>query len=73
MSAKEQQKLKQRADGHWDAICELREKLNQLYEQGEPFTSEKMIRIGIEIDRRGKQLIELDRQYEDLLLAELPE
>ena len=31
-----------------------------------------MIRIGIEIDRHGKQLIELDRQYEDLLLAELP-
>jgi len=73
MSAKEQQMLKQRADGHWKAICELRKKLNELYEQGEPFTSEKMIRIGIEIDRHGKQLIELDRQYEDLLLAELPE
>lgn len=73
MNAKEQQTLKQRADDYWKAICKLRKKLNQLYEQGEPFTSEKMICIATEIDRHGKQLIELDRQYEDLLLAALPE
>lgn len=73
MNAMEQQKMKQSADDHWNAIRKLRQELNGLYERGEPFTSEKMASIGIEIDRHGKQLVDLDRRYEDMLLAELPE
>lgn len=73
MNAIEQQKVKRSIDDHWKAICKLKRELDALYEQGEPFTSEKMIRAEMEIDRHGKQLIELDRRYEDMLLAELPE
>lgn len=73
MSKNELQQVKRSVEDHWNAICKLRQELNGLYEQGEPLTSEKMIRMGIEIDRHGKQLVNLDRRYEYLVLAELPE
>lgn len=60
-------------DFHWSTICRLRDELNKLYDQGEPLSSEHMIRLGIDVDRHGQRLIELDRQYEDLLLSDLPD
>ena len=59
-------------DFHWDTLCKLRSQLNQLYDSGEPLSSERMVRVGIDASEHGRRLIELDRQYEDLILADLP-
>ena len=56
---------------HWHGLQRCRQKLNQLYEAGEPLSSPKMIRIGSLATRHGMKLVALDQRYEEILLAPL--
>lgn len=68
----EELQITARIDEHVTAISQCREKLFRLYDEGEPFTSQKLIQLGILIDHHGMRLAKLDRQYEDMILAAVP-
>lgn len=59
---------KQEIEKKWNLVCSLRAELNRLWEQGEPLTSDRLIQLGVEINRQGTELMDMDRRYEDLLL-----
>lgn len=71
MNYNKKESLKKRIDGTWEEIKALRAEILALYDQGEPFTSEKYQVLSKRLDERGKCLEELDRQYEDLILEEM--
>lgn len=60
--------LQLRIRHHWHGLQRCRQKLNQLYEAGEPLSSAKMVRIGSLATQHGMKLTALDRRYEDILL-----
>lgn len=62
--------LKQRADATWLEIKRIREEILELYDQGEPLTSERLRVLSKWIDEDGLLLEALDRQLEEAILQE---
>ena len=51
--------------GHCQAL------INQLIDEGEPLSNWAMVDAGVYYTSLGKRLVELDRQYEDLILSSI--
>ena len=49
-------------------IRECREELLRNYDNGVPLSSSVMVGLGCEVTDLGTRLVELDRQYEELIL-----
>lgn len=63
--------LKQRADATWREIKRIRAEILDLYDQGEPLTSERFRVLSKWIDEDGLLLEALDRQLEESILQEV--
>ena len=71
MEKMNEQKLREQISFHWGKVKEGREAILALYDEGIPFTSPRYIELSKQVDRHGAELIALDRQMEDMILAEV--
>ena len=63
--------LKQRTNAIWLEIKRIRAEILDLYDQGEPLTSERFRVLSKWIDEDGLLLEALDRQLEESILQEV--
>ena len=62
--------LKRHADATWLEIKRIRAEILELYDQGEPLTSERLRVLSEWIDEDGRLLEALDRRLEEVILQE---
>ena len=71
MEMTKEQELRRQINYHWGKVKEGRMAILALYDEGTPLTSPRYIELTKQVDRHGAELIALDRQLEDMILAQV--
>lgn len=71
MEKMNEQVLRKRVSYHWGQVKEAKAAILALYDEGVPLTSPRYIELSKQVDRHGAELIALDRQLEDMILAQV--
>lgn len=70
MKTMNEQELRKQISHHWGKLEEGKAAILALYDEGTPLTSPKYMELSRQVDRHGAELMALDRQLEDLILAQ---
>ena len=70
MKTMNERELRKQISHHWGKVKEGKAAILALYDEGTPITSPKYIELSRQVDRHGAELMALDRQLEDLILAQ---
>ena len=71
MEKMNEQELRERIIYHWGQVKEAKAAILAVYDAGVPLTSPRYIELSKQVDRHGAELIALDRQLEDMILAQV--
>lgn len=70
MKMTREQELRCQIRYHWGKVKEGRTAILALYDEGMPLTSPRYIALSRQVEQHGAELMALDRQLEDLILAQ---